>query len=96
MQKGQATILPKGELAGEDHRSKMLSAVSKNNAYFFDYVAEVAGQPKTHFRTIFSLSQVAGSAGSMLVTITAQTPEQNYDGLKGAFDDIIGSYGKIK
>lgn len=36
----QTTIMPKGDLAGQDDTgSKMLSAVSKNNAYYFDYVA---------------------------------------------------------
>ena len=37
---GQSTILPKSELAGNKEDSKMLSAVSKNNAYYFDYVAK--------------------------------------------------------
>ena len=39
-QVGQSTILPKSELAGNNEDSKMLSAVSKNNAYYFDYVAK--------------------------------------------------------
>jgi len=37
---GQSTILPKSELAGNKEDSKMFSAVSKNNAYYFDYVAK--------------------------------------------------------
>jgi hypothetical protein len=39
------TILPKGALAGEDNKGKMLKAESKKNAYFFDYTAETPGQP---------------------------------------------------
>jgi len=36
----QSTILPKGELDGQDTAaSKLLSALSKNNAYHFDCVA---------------------------------------------------------
>ncbi|KAL7470262.1 hypothetical protein ACHAXS_010496 [Conticribra weissflogii] len=38
-QVAQSTILPKGDLAGAEDSSKMLSATSKNNAYYFDYVA---------------------------------------------------------
>ena len=39
-QVAQSTILPKSELAGNKEDSKMLSAESKNNAYYFDYVAK--------------------------------------------------------
>ena len=39
------TILPKGDLAGVDNKSKMIKAESKKNAYFFDYMAETPGQP---------------------------------------------------
>ena len=39
------TILPKGELAGEENTSKMIKAESKKNAYFFDYEAKTPGQP---------------------------------------------------
>ena len=35
----QMTILPKGDLAGQSDDSKMVSAISKNNAYYFDYIA---------------------------------------------------------
>lgn len=39
------TILPKGQIAGEDNESKMIKAESKMNAYFFDYTAKTPGQP---------------------------------------------------
>mmetsp|Transcript_22677 Transcript_22677/g.47568 ORF Transcript_22677/g.47568 Transcript_22677/m.47568 type:complete len:276 (-) Transcript_22677:386-1213(-) len=38
-QVAQSTILPKGDLAGAEDSSRMLAATSKNNAYYFDYVA---------------------------------------------------------
>lgn len=90
----QMTILPKGELANvEGVESNMISSTSKNQAYFFDYVQTVPPQPQTHFRTIFSLSSGAtGGAGSVLVTITAQTPESDYSAMKPLFDDILSSY----
>ena len=110
---GQSTILPKSELAGNKEDSKMLSAVSKNNAYYFDYVAKPivptdpgssaakSGQMTTelepvHFRTIFTLLPLkdANVAGLTLVTITFQTTEAKYSGLKSTFDEIISSYGK--
>jgi hypothetical protein len=90
----EATILPKSTLANiEGVDSKMLSAESKKQAYFFDYTQTVPGQPKTHFRTIFSFaSAVVGGAGNLLVSITAQTPESDYESLKPLFDEIIDSY----
>mmetsp|Transcript_29040 Transcript_29040/g.41502 ORF Transcript_29040/g.41502 Transcript_29040/m.41502 type:complete len:272 (-) Transcript_29040:155-970(-) len=110
---GQSTILPKSELAGNKEDSKMLSAVSKNNAYFFDYVAKPivptdpgssaakSGQmtkelEPVHFRTIFTLLPLkdVNVAGLTLVTITFQTTEAKYSGLKSTFDEIISSYGK--
>jgi hypothetical protein len=91
---GQATILPKGELAGVNGiESSMISAVSKKNAYYFDYVQKVPDQPQTHFRTIFTLATGAtGGAGSVLVSITAQTPETEYSTMKPTFDQILDSY----
>lgn len=93
------TILPKGNIAGVDVQSEMLSAVSKNQAYYFDYVQQVPDvAPQTHFRTIFTLQQGAtGGAGAVLVTITAQTPEERYSqgGMKALFDTIINSYKRI-
>ena len=96
---GDQTILPKGELAGAtDLESKMFSAVSERQAYFFDYQQKVPNvQPMTHFRTIFTMQQGAtGGAGSMLVTITAQTPEEKYSTLKPLFDGMMDSFQKIK
>ena len=93
------TILPKGQIAGEDVKASMLSATSKNQAYFFDYKQEVPGvQPETHMRSIFALEQGAtGGAGAVLVTVTAQTPEVTYQqGMKDVFDHVIGSFGKTK
>ena len=73
--------------------SEMLSSVAKKQAYFFDYVQEVPSQPETHFRTIFSLANGAtGGAGSLLVSITAQTPEADYDSMKPLFTKILDSY----
>ena len=90
----QATILPKSTLAGKDEiESKMLSAESKKQAYFFDYTQKVPGQPQTRFRTIFALANGAtGGAGSVLVSITAQTQEADYETIKPLFDEIIESY----
>lgn len=92
------TILPKGELMGVQSESKMLSATSEKQAYVFDYQQSVPGvQPMTHFRTIFTLQGGAtGGAGSVLVTITAQTPEARYETVKPVFDDVINSYAKMK
>ncbi|GAX14898.1 hypothetical protein FisN_29Lh117 [Fistulifera solaris] len=96
------TILPKGALAGfeDDPFAKMLSATSAKQAYFFDYRQTVPltdeGTP-THFRAIFALQQGAtGGAGSMLVTITAQTPESRYPVLQKTLDAIVDSFGKSK
>jgi hypothetical protein len=93
-QVAQATILPKGELAGVDGvESEMLSATTRQQAYFFDYTQKVPTQPETHFRTIFALATGAtGGAGNVLVTITAQTPESEYGSMKTLFDDVIKSY----
>lgn len=93
---GQATILPKGQLAGEDTDNEMISSESKKNAYYFDYTSKSPNQPKRHFRTIFTLVQGAtGGAGAVLVTITAQTLESRYDAeTKAMFDEIMNSYGK--
>eukprot|EP00522_Entomoneis_paludosa_P013429 CAMPEP_0172461188 /NCGR_PEP_ID=MMETSP1065-20121228/39604_1 /TAXON_ID=265537 /ORGANISM="Amphiprora paludosa, Strain CCMP125" /LENGTH=213 /DNA_ID=CAMNT_0013216431 /DNA_START=24 /DNA_END=665 /DNA_ORIENTATION=+ len=91
------TILPKGQLAGVDVDAKMLSAVSAKQSYLFDYLQTVPNvQPTTHFRTIFTLQQGAtGGAGSVLVTVTAQTPEERYSTeLEGAFNQIIDSFAK--
>jgi len=90
----QATILPKAEIAAKNGiESEMLSAVGKKRAYFFDYVQEVPSQPKTHFRTIFSLANGAtGGAGSVLVSITVQTPEADYKAMEPLFTKILDSY----
>lgn len=93
-QVAQMTILPKGQIAGQDSESQMIVAESKKNSYYFDYVSKPVGQPKRHFRTIFTLIQGAtGGAGSVLVTITLQTTEERYnDRLKPMFDEIMDSY----
>lgn len=96
------TIMPKGVLAGneQDLFAKMLSAKSAKQAYIFDYqqtVPMVSMGTPTHFRAIFALQQGAtGGAGSILVTITAQTPEARYASLQPSFDAIIDSFGKSK
>jgi hypothetical protein len=90
------TILPKGQLAGVDVSSELLSASAKNQAYYFDYTQSVPDlQPLTHVRAIFSLQQGAtGGAGAVLVTVTAQAPEELYQRKKDMFDRIVNSYGK--
>jgi len=94
-QVAQQTILPKGDLALEKTDNQMLASSSKADAYYFDYTTQSDGQPKRHFRTIFTLAQGAtGGAGSVLVAITAQTLESNYADLKPLFDSVINSYGK--
>jgi hypothetical protein len=45
-QVAQMTILPKGQIAGEESDSVMLSAESRKSAYFFDYKQTVPGQPE--------------------------------------------------
>ena len=88
----EATILPKSTLAGvQGVKSEMLKVESKKQSYLFDYVTEVPSQPKTHFRTIFTLKTMANGV-SQLVTITAQTPESEYATMKPLFDKIIDSY----
>lgn len=93
-QVAQMTILPKGQIAGQDSESKMIVAEAKKNSYYFDYISKPVGQPKRHFRTIFTLIQGAtGGAGAVLVTITAQTTEDRYNRLlKSMFDEIMDSY----
>ena len=82
---------------GENSESKMLNSESKKNSYYFDYVTKTTDQPKRHFKTIFTLIQGGtGGAGSVLVTITVQTTDDRYEALKGTFDEVIESYGKIK
>lgn len=90
----EATILPKGAVAGKEGvESKMLSADAKKQSYMFDYVSTVPPQPTTHFRTIFTLKQaVTGGYGNVLVTITAQAPESDYSSVKPLFDKIVESY----
>ena len=94
---GESTILPKAELAAKQNiQSEMLSSVAKKQAYFFDYVQEIPSQPKTHFNTIFSLAKEAtGGAGNVLVSITAQTPEADYDSMKPLFTEILDSYQNL-
>lgn len=97
-QVAEQTILPKSTLMDEKSpvQAKMLSAVSKQQAYLFDYTQSVGTyQPTTHFRTIFTLQQGAtGGAGAVLVTITAQTPEARYPAVQRTLDTIIDSFGK--
>lgn len=96
----EQTIMPKGQLAGavDQVSSRLVSAKSEKQAYFFDYVQCVSGvTQETHYRTIFTLAQGAtGGAGSVLVTATIQAPESRYEQLQPLFDQIIDSYGKSK
>lgn len=98
-QVGQTTILPKSTLGMRTEvSSEMLSSEKRKDAYFFDYTIAAERQPKRHFRTIFALVPGAtGGAGSMLVTITAQTAESKYDGAtKAVFDEVFDSYEVLK
>lgn len=95
-QVAQQTILPKSDMVGEKTDNQMLASDSKKDAYFFDYISQTPGQPKRHFRTIFALKVGAtGGAGSVLVTITAQSLEDNYADLKPLFNSVINSYEKF-
>jgi hypothetical protein len=89
------TILPKGELVGQESDSNLLSAESKKNSYYFDYTSKVPDQPERHFRTIFTLIQGGtGGAGAVLVSLTAQSTVSNYSNMKESYDMIIESFGK--
>ena len=94
------TILPKGGkgslMGGEEEiESSMLSAVSKSNAYIFDYIVKTEQIPKTHFRTLWTLATKEGNAGFNLVTLTLQIEDEKYDSVKSQFDEVINSFGKI-
>lgn len=97
------TILPKGPMMNgkEDNpvQSEMISAISKNQSYQFDYTQCIPGvQPKTRYKSIFSLQQGAtGGAGAVLVTVTVQTPQERYSssgGMEPVMLGIIDSFGK--
>ena len=95
------TVLPKGGkgslIGGEEEiESSMISAVSKNNAYIFDYVVKTEQIPKTHYRSLWTLATKEGNAGFTLVTLNLQCNEEKYSALSSTFDDIIGSFGKLK
>lgn len=95
-QVAQQTILPKAQLMDPEStvQAKLISAQSVKQAYVFDYIQSVGSyQPPTHFRTIFALSPGA-AGGAVLVTITAQTPEERYPALQTTLDAMIDSYGK--
>lgn len=102
---GQATILPKGELAGGDASSSaMISATSGGGAYFFDYVAEpsVPAEPgsgsgslartlkRQHFRTIFTLLPPAGKASAGMTLVTI-TLQTSED----RYGDVKGVFDRI-
>jgi len=94
------TILPKGGkgslMDGEEEiKSKMISAVSKTNQYIFDYTMKTEALPEMHYRALWTLAAKAGYAGTNLVTLTLQTEETKYEGLKQAFDEVITSFGKL-
>mmetsp|Transcript_2558 Transcript_2558/g.3748 ORF Transcript_2558/g.3748 Transcript_2558/m.3748 type:complete len:260 (+) Transcript_2558:47-826(+) len=94
-QVGQAIVLPPGEIAKEDNKSEMLASESKKNAYFYDYVTSVPGQPDRHFRSIFALFVGGnGNAGGQLMTFSVQTTASQYEKMKPVFDTIIDSYAK--
>jgi len=62
-QVAQMTILPKGELAGQENASKMIKAESKKNSYFFDYEAKATGQPLVR-QTLFASAQLPSKSYS--------------------------------
>jgi hypothetical protein len=92
----EQTILPKGELAGGSSSTtdsgELVSAMSKNQAYYFEYT-----QNSQHFVTLFTLKQRGGTgaAGSVLVTITAQTTQGKWAALQPTLQGIIDSYRAI-
>ena len=102
---GQATILPKGELAGGDTSSSMMiSATSGGGAYFFDYVAGPSapaepgsggGPPartpkRQHFRTVFTLLPPAGKASAGMTLVTI-TLQTSED----RYGDVKGVFDRI-
>lgn len=100
-QVGQMTILPKGGIlssspAEAQPESKLLAAVSKKNAYYFDYTVQIPGESMMHHRSIFYLAQGAtGGAGSVLVTMNFQAPESKYGTLNPTIDLMFDSFGKL-
>jgi len=101
-QVGQMTILPKGGILSSspvegEPESKLLAAVSKKNAYYFDYTVQIPGESMMHHRSIFYLAQGAtGGAGSVLVTMNLQAPESKYGKLKPTIDLMFDSFGKVQ
>mmetsp|Transcript_40982 Transcript_40982/g.80186 ORF Transcript_40982/g.80186 Transcript_40982/m.80186 type:complete len:264 (-) Transcript_40982:205-996(-) len=97
---GETTILPKGKIQGvTDTEGTMLSSKSVKSSYQYDYVVKIATQPERHLRTIFALQSAvpvegAPQSGFMLVTITAQTTEDNYVRVRDIFNKIVDSYDK--
>jgi hypothetical protein len=101
-QVGQMTILPKGGLLPLDSEqeppeSKLLEAISRQNTYLFDYTVKVPGDIFIiHHRALFYLAQGAtGGAGSILVTVNLQIPEEKYGALKPKIDLMFNSFTKI-
>jgi hypothetical protein len=64
------TILPKGELAGQDNESKMNKAESKKGAYFFDYTAKTPGQPLVRIANVNRLLRCFRNDDAALETRT--------------------------
>lgn len=101
-QVGQMTILPKGgvlplDSEQEQPESKLLEAISRQNTYLFDYNVKVPGDISViHHRALFYLAQGAtGGAGSILVTVNLQIPEEKYGILKPKIDLMFNSFTKI-
>jgi hypothetical protein len=101
-QVGQMTILPKGgvlPLDSEEQQpeSKLLEATSRQNTYLFDYLIKIPGDLSViHHRALFYLAQGAtGGAGSILVTLNLQIPEEKYRVLKPKIDLMFNSFTKI-
>lgn len=101
-QVGQMTILPKGGVLPLDSEqqqpeSKLLEATSRQNTYLFDYLIKIPGDlSAVHHRALFYLAQGAtGGAGSILVTMNLQIPEEKYVVLKPKIDLMFNSFTKI-
>lgn len=84
-------ILPAG-VNGKMLGSKAVTLGDKK-AYIFDYLVEPPQQPVRHLKTLFTLKpQLSTNDAPAIISLTAQTLEENFDRNGAALDQIIGSF----
>lgn len=71
-------------------KSEVLASVNKGKTYEFDYTLAFDGGVTRHLRTVFGIAHSA-TGSDFLVTLTAQSEEQNYAAAKADLDSIMGS-----